>query len=59
MFACWSDATRRISRANRRLETPTASSGDSTLMTTVRPREVSMAANTRAIPPPPSSRSIE
>ena len=36
---------------------PAASSGERTLMTTLRPRRSSSATNTRDIPPPPSSRS--
>lgn len=38
--------------------TPPASSGAITLMTTLRPSSVSVAMNTRDIPPPPSSRSM-
>jgi len=40
------------------LESPAVSSGDRNLMTIFRPRDLSVATNTRLIPPPPSSDSM-
>ena len=57
MWGCWSDAARWISRRNRSALMTAASSGGSTLITTLRPRLVSVATKTRLIAPPRSSRS--
>ena len=58
MLAWLSEAASWISRSKRSIESPCASSGDTTLITTLRRSRVSSATYTRDIPPPPSSRSM-
>jgi hypothetical protein len=65
-LACWErpdvrleqrNRLRGLSRVNRSAERPSVSSGAMTLTTTCRPSAVSVATQTRDMPPPPSSRS--
>src|SRR5687768_1506333 len=58
MFACCNRAASLTSRVNRSADMPSSMLVDTTLMTTARPRSVSVAWKTRDIPPPPSSRSM-
>src|SRR5688572_31250728 len=58
MCGSCSPAASLISRLNRSVDISWVSSGASTFTTTSRPSCASRATNTRAIPPPPSSRAI-